>query len=186
MKFVRASLIVPALLASIADAEAAVSVIGNGKAHSCYIEAEYTTDPRMSVAICIDALRNEILSKKDRSATLINRAILRAESADTPGAMEDYEAAIAVGANTGEAYSNRAATHIALKQYSEALSDADRAVHLRTPRMEIAYYNRALANEALGNVQAAYADYQAAVRAEPRFAAATEALSRFRVVKSGG
>ena len=84
----------------------------------------------------------------------------------------------------GEVYLNRAATMIALKRYDDALKDADRAVQLHPVRIEVAYYNRAMANEALGNVRAAYEDYSAAVQAQPRFTAAKDQLSRFHMVRS--
>lgn len=186
MNTMRASVIVLALLSASA-AQAAVSVVGGGtSAHICYRHAEKAFEPRQSVAICTDALKSDVLSSVDRASTLVNRAILKSLSDDTDGAMADYAAALALGANDDEVYLNRSATLIALKRYDEALKDADQAVRLNTPRIEIAYYNRALAHEALGHVQEAYADYQAAVRAQPRFAAASESLSRFRVVKSGG
>ncbi len=52
------------------------------------------------------------------------------------------------------------------------------------PRLEIAYYNRGLANESLGNIEAAYHDFQDALKIAPDFAAATEQLSRFRLVRT--
>ena len=185
MRIAHVSAIALTLLAASTASQAAVSVLGNGQAHTCYIQAEYNIEPKDSVAICTDALKNDVLSQVDRASTLINRAILRARSMDMDGAMADYDAAIAVGSNADEVYLNRSATFIAMKRYADALKDADQAVAMHTPRIEIAYFNRALANEALGNIQAAYADFQAALQAEPRFTAAAEQLSRFHVTRSG-
>lgn len=183
MNIARVSAVALALLATTSTAEAAVSVVGNGLAHDCYLQAEYNLD-RKGIAICTDALKNDVLPQIDRASTLINRAILRARASDTDGAMADYAAALAIGANDGEVYLNRAATLIALKRYDDALKDADQAVQMNPARIEIAYYNRAMANEALGNVRAAYDDYYAAVKAQPRFKAAKDQLSRFHLVRS--
>jgi tetratricopeptide (TPR) repeat protein len=168
-----------------APAGAAESVIGNGIARVCYEHTKDGLNARDGMRICSDALENDVLTAKDRTATLINRAIERAQSSDTDGAMNDYEAAIAIGANPGAAYLNRSATLIALKRYSDALGDADRAIALHVDRLEVAYYNRGLANESLGNIEAAYHDFQDALKAAPDFAAATEQLARFRLVRTG-
>jgi tetratricopeptide (TPR) repeat protein len=186
MKIVRISMIACGLLAACGAAssvQAAVSVVGAGTAHTCYVQAEHGNDLKAGIAICTDALKNEVLSRIDRASTLVNRAILRARLADTDGAMADYAEALSLGSNDVEVYLNRSATLIALKRYSEALRDADQAVALHPARIEIAYYNRALANEALGNVGAAYQDYKAALQAEPQFKAAAERLAHFHVVQ---
>lgn len=188
MKTLRVLAMATALLGApcaLSTAQAAISVLGNGVAHDCYVQAEYHMYDKAGIGICNNALKNDVLSSVDRASTLINRGILRAHATDLDGALADYDAALAIGENKGEAYVNRSATLIALKRYGEALHDADQAVQLGTKRMEIAYYNRGLANEALGNIQAAYEDYAAALKAQPRFTAASDQLSRFRVVKSG-
>jgi tetratricopeptide (TPR) repeat protein len=163
------------------SAQAAASVIGGGLAHSCYIQAEYNVDPRNSIQLCSDALANETLSRTDRASTLINRAILRAHSADLQGAMTDYSDALQIGGNDAEVYLNRSATLIAMRRYADALKDANAAIGLQPAHVEIAYFNRGLANESLGNVKAAYTDYKMALSIQPQFAAAADALARFRV-----
>jgi tetratricopeptide (TPR) repeat protein len=168
----------------VAPAQGAVQVLGNGIAHSCYKVAEANLEPRHGVVLCTDALLHGTLSQRDRTATLVNRAILRSRAGDLTGAMADYDTALEIGANDGEVYLNRSATLIALKRYADALHDADAAVNAGVPRMEIAYYNRGLANEALGNIKAAYDDLAAALKVAPDFAAAKDALARFRVVRT--
>jgi len=189
MNIARNSVLAFALLATggaASSAQAAVSVIGAGTAHSCYLQAENGENLKEGIAVCTDSLKNEILSRADRAATLVNRAILRAESADTDGAMADYAEALSVGGNDAEVYLNRSATYIALRRYNDAVHDADQALALHPVRIEIAYYNRALANEALGNVGAAYQDYKAALQAQPQFTAASERLAHFHVVQGSG
>jgi tetratricopeptide (TPR) repeat protein len=180
----RTAAITFAILCAAAPAGAAVQVVGNGVAHNCYVVAEHGLEPRKGIALCTDALLHTTLSQVDRTATLINRAILRSRATDMLGAMADYDTALEIGANDGEVYLNRSATLIALKRYADALHDADAAVTHGVNRMEIAYYNRGLANESLGNIKAAYDDFQAALKTEPDFAAAKDELARFRVVRS--
>jgi tetratricopeptide (TPR) repeat protein len=83
----------------------------------------------------------------------------------------------------GEGYVDRGATYIALQRYQDALNDINKGLELGAKKPHIAYYDRAIAQEALGNIRAAYQDYKKAVEIEPDFALATEQLSRFKVVR---
>jgi tetratricopeptide (TPR) repeat protein len=57
----------------------------------------------------------------------------------------------------------------------------DRALAMKIRHPELAYYNRAMAHEAAGNIEAAYSDYSAARRIAPKWDQPKEELSRFRV-----
>ena len=70
-----------------------------------------------------------------------------------------------------------------LKRYKEALVDINKGIALGAKRPHIAYYDRAIADEALGDIRGAYEDYKKAVELEPDFALATEQLPRFKVVR---
>jgi tetratricopeptide (TPR) repeat protein len=164
-------------------ASAAVAVLGNGTANTCFSEAESGFDVKFGISMCDDALKHETLSMIDRASTLINRGILRARADDSDGALQDYADALQIGENSGEAYLNRSATLIALKRFDDAKSDADEAIAHGTKRLEIAYYNRAVANEALGNIGAAFQDYKAALEVQPKFVAARQQLARYRVTQ---
>jgi tetratricopeptide (TPR) repeat protein len=180
MKIVFASVLLSAAAFAL-PAQAQVQVVGNGLPHDCYIQAEYSQDLKAAISVCDDALKGQAMSNPDRASTLINRAILRARTGDTDGAMDDYGVALGIGAKMGEAYLNRSATLIAMRRYADAQKDADRAIELGTQSIEVAYYNRGLANEQMGNVQAAYEDFKASSRAKPDFAPAADELSHFRL-----
>lgn len=184
MRIVFALTLGAAMLAATA-ASAAVAVVGNGTAKLCFSAAETGWDVTFGIKMCNDALKGETLSMIDRASTLINRGILKARADDVDGALQDYADALAIGENAGEAYLNRSATEIALKRFDEAKSDADQAIAHGTKRLEVAYYNRAVANEALGNVGAAFQDYKAALEVEPAFTAARQQLARYRVTQRG-
>ena len=71
---------------------------------------------------------------------------------------------------------------IVLRRYDDALADIDKGISLGSNRLEIAYYDRAIVQEALGNIRAAYQDYKKATEIKPDFTLALEQLARFRVV----
>ncbi len=171
-------------LGMASQVQAAVTILGNNTlAQSCFLAAEVGGDPKVGIETCTTALTTQPLSVKDRAATLVNRGILRAQLGDSEGAMADYNHGIQINGALGEAYVDRGATLIAMKKWGDAIADIDKGLSLNTNRPYIAYYDRAIADEALGNVRAAYDDYKKAVQIEPGFTLATDQLSRFRVIK---
>lgn len=166
-----------------ARTEAAVTVLGSGLGNTCYQAAEFGGDPKTDIGACTAALNQEALTPKDRAATYVNRGILRSRYGDSRGALLDYNAGLALDASLGEAYVDRGANYIVLQQYQDALNDIEKGIQMGARRLEIAYYDRAIVNEALGNIRAAYQDYRKAVELQPDFALASEQLSRFKVVR---
>jgi tetratricopeptide (TPR) repeat protein len=175
-----------ALLAVQSVSAHEVQVVGAGTSQSCIAQAQdANADLDSAVKGCTEALTYQPMSLDDRVGTLINRGILRARMSDSNGALDDYNDAISMDASAGAAYLNRSATLLALKRYSDAKRDADKAIELRATPLEAAYYNRAVAEEGLGDVQSAYADYNAALKTQPNFQPAKDQLTRFKVVHSG-
>lgn len=167
-----------------APAHASVSVFGNGLAHDCYVAAEH--DNGRGEETCTIALDNDPLSPRDRAATFVNRGVLRTGLRRYAAALADYEQAITYGdhlspADLGVAYVDRASILNALGRYREARESADKGLGLGTLKPEIAYYVRAVAEEELGDLKAAYFDYKQAVALQPGFTLAAEQLKRFHV-----
>jgi len=175
-------LLVVTVLAS-GSANAAVTVIGNGLGANCYQMAEFGGDPARGVQICTLAIEQESLSVSDRAATYINRGILRSRGGNAEGALKDYNLGLGMDGNHGEGYVDRGATYIALQRYPEAMADIDRGIALGANKLQIAYYDRAIVHEAIGDVRAAYLDYKKAVELAPDFALASEQLRRFKVIR---
>lgn len=172
-------------LAALAmPASASVVILGNGLGRECYVAAVLKRDPKPSLGICTSALQGEELSLRDRAATYVNRGVIHAAAHDPEMALRDYEAAINLDANLADAYVNAG---MALLQIGgrdrEAIDTLTRAILLGTARMEMAYYTRAVAYEMVGEVRAAYEDYQAALEAKPGWEAPLEQLKRFKVVR---
>lgn len=180
--FAAAAISVAAIVAT-SGARGAVTVIGNGVAHSCYQFAEFGGNTTDGISACNFAIEHTPLSIRDRAATFINRGILRARDADTEGALADYDQGIMLSPRLGEGYVDRGAALIVLRRYDDALSDLDKGISLGANRIQIAYYDRAVVYEALGNIRAAYEDYKKAAEIQPDFSLATEQLARFRVVR---
>ena len=67
-------------------------------------------------------------------------------------------------------------------RYDDALHDIDKGLGLGAKKPEIAYYDRAIADEALGDIRGAYEDYKKAVEIDPTFTLASDQLARFKVI----
>lgn len=187
MKFPGRPLILVAglAIAGAGSSDAAVTVLGNGVAHSCYEFAEYGGNTIDGINTCSFALDQETLSVRDRAATFVNRGILRSRKDDAEGALADYDRGLAMDAGLAEGYVDRGAAMIALRRYDDAVAEISKGISLGANRMQIAYYDRGIADEALGNIRAAYEDYKKAVEIQPDFQLARDELSRFRVVRHG-
>jgi len=167
-------------------AHAAMLVLGHGFAHSCYQAAEHA-GTLAGEEICTVALGDDALMVRDRAATYVNRGVIRSGLHRFQASLDDYDRAIDYGshlasADLGVAYVDRASLLNAMGRYSEALESVNKGLSLGTPRPEIAYCVRALAEEGLGNLKAAYYDYKQALTLVPDFAPAAEQLKRFHVV----
>ena len=172
-----------AALLAASPAAAAVTVLGNSSARSCYEAAESRANPGMNVIrTCDQAMRDEGLSEYDRVATLVNRGILKARLGHVDDAIVDYDAALNRDPNEAEAYLNKG---FALLRRSDDARDArpmfDSALEKKTRRPELAYYGRAVANELSGQVRAAYEDYRQASLLDPKWQDPKADLARFQV-----
>lgn len=169
------------LAATCQDAIGAITVMGTGLARSCYLVAEFGGDTASGITTCTRALEDENLVARDRASTYVNRGILRARD-DPRGALDDYDQGLEIAPDLAEAYVDRGAALLSLKRYQEALSAINHGLQLNVARPQIAYYDRAVAHEGLGDIRAAYEDYKKAVELSPDFALAKEQLSRFKVI----
>jgi tetratricopeptide (TPR) repeat protein len=171
-------------LASMPDAaQAAVTVLaGNGPAEMCYDGADMGGDPKEYVPFCDEALHS-FLSPRDRAATYINRGVLKFSEFKAEAASKDFDAGLAIDASLAEGYVDRGAASIMRKDYAAAIKDIDKGISMGAKDLHLAYYDRGMADEGLGDLQGAYQDYRQALSVEPNFALASEQLKRFHVVR---
>jgi tetratricopeptide (TPR) repeat protein len=162
-------------------AQAAISVLGGGPAEMCFQAADNGQSPFDYIMYCNQALQGT-LSATDRAATYINRGVLKLALSNTDSAANDFLAGLKINDKLGEGYVDLAATQITHKRFAEAIANINKGLALGTKQPQFAYYDRAMADEALGNLQGAYDDYRQALAIQPDFALASDELKRFKVV----
>jgi tetratricopeptide (TPR) repeat protein len=167
-----------------APAEASIVVLGNSDARLCYEAADRPAYPTvLDVRRCDDALQVNSLSAYEIVATHVNRGILRLRRGNADLAIADFDRAIALDPNQPEAYLNKGAALLRRENAGEAMGLFTIALERNTTRPALAHYGRAIANETLGNLTAAYRDYTEASRIDPNWREPRAELARFRVVE---
>ena len=169
----------------VGQANAAEAVIGGKLAPSCYQIAETGGDAHHGIDLCSRALETDVLDSHDRSATYINLGVLQARAGDRQSALDSYNKAVTGDADIAEAYVDRSSTLIAMKDYSGALADAQKGISMGARFPEVALYNRAVAEEGLGDFTSAYRDLRQAVSLVPGFTQAKQELRHFKLVGDG-
>ena len=166
-----------------APASGSVMVLGNTDARMCYVAADSPMSPAArDIRRCDDALLRDSLSAYEMVATHVNRGILRLRRGMIEAAITDFDRAIALDPNQPEAYLNKGAALLRRENAADAMSLFTIALERNTTRPALAHYGRAIANETLGNLNAAYRDYTAASRIDPEWREPRLELARFRVV----
>ena len=181
----RSALVFAALAAMslTGQSQAATTVLGNGLAGFCSQAAKAGEDDLPSQEVCTLALETESMSRRDRAGTYVNRGVIKMRRQDYASAHTDFNIAIRLQPQMGEAYINRGGALVGQKRYMEALLDIDRGLALDPEEPEKAYYNRGLANEGLDDVKAAYFDYLRALELKPEWDIPQRELRRFSVVR---
>lgn len=177
------ALLIAVLMTSAFPASAAVTVLGGGLAHSCYLAAESKRPVRTGLLDCESALKEEVLSQVDRAATFVNRGILFMFLNDYPNAIENYDAALKIDPKLAEAYVNKGIA--VLRQGTNnayAIDLLSKGLQFDPQRPEVAFYSRGVANELSGNTKEAYYDYTQAATLKPEWEAPQQELKRFKVI----
>lgn len=178
---IAATLAAFATVLTAAPAWSAATVLGSGLGYDCAVAAlaGYADDD--SVKTCTLALESAGLSARDRAGTYVNRGILHLRRKAYHQAHTDFETAIAIDPTLGEAFINRGAAFLAQHRFEEGLAEINHGLQLGAKEPEKAYYNRALAHEALGDLKSAYLDFREALRIKPGWSEPQRNLDRFAV-----
>lgn len=174
------ALAVAAALAA-APAYAAIVVVGNGWAQGCYSAAAANRDDLNALRACNMAIAEQSLNERNRAATYVNRGIIQLNRNNADEALADFDRAVELMPSMADVHVNRAAALLYLRHYDEARAAADQAIALNPEEPHKAYFIRAAANEELGNLSAAYHDYQRSAELAPEWSVARAELARFRV-----
>lgn len=173
-----------ALLASVPSQAASVISAGRSNARECAMAAGSSSLTNRGftngIAACNAALKND-LSHTAMAGTLVNRGIIQASAGHDSDAVMDFNAAIARDDRLAAAYMNRGTAMLRANRFDEARSDFGHAISLNASDLHVAYFNRGEAQEASGNLLAAYRDYRHAQELAPNFKPASLELARFQV-----
>jgi len=166
-------------------AQAGATIFGGANAQLCANAAHRVSIDAMpepaSIQACDTALGEEQLSRRDEAATFVNRGVLRLAGGAFVEAKQDFDAAADLMPELGDAYTDRGAALIGLRQYADGIAAIDKGLALNPDEPEKAYYNRALAHEALDDAKAAYGDYLRAAALKPDWNPPKVELARFTV-----
>ncbi|RYF93074.1 MAG: hypothetical protein EON95_10245 [Caulobacteraceae bacterium] len=168
------------LLLAAGSASASVLVLGEGLAPGCSKAAFRGRSDKASIETCSRAL-DEALTTRDRAGTLVNRGVMQMRGKAYIPALRDFDEAIRLSPDLGEAFVNRGVLRMADRDYAGALAEIDRGIALGVDEPAKAYFNRALAQEGLGDAKAAWLDYRKAQALDPDWDAPGRQLVRFRV-----
>ncbi|WP_309602945.1 hypothetical protein [Sphingomonas sp.] len=179
--FFSAAVAIAATTAASSPAGAGLVTIGNSTARDCYEAAVARSADRNSFYHCDIALDQEALSRKDKAATLVNRGALYLRGHNYRSAGRDFNAALRTDSTNAEAWLNLAIISLQQGGSSDAMPMIEKSLTLNTVRQALAYYSRAIANERMGRVRAAYDDLQRAHSLAPDWREPTEDLKRYQV-----
>jgi tetratricopeptide (TPR) repeat protein len=177
--FLTASLTV--LLASISAGAQTIVTMGKGYAHDCFVYAKAGTDPYDGVEVCNQALKNEVLTTKDRAATYDNRGVMLDVLGKTDKAADDFHMASALNESLGDPHVNLGSMLIKERRYADALAEINKGLDLGMSFPHIGYYDRAIAEEMSGSYKEAYYDFKKVLEIEPNYGPAAERLKDFIV-----
>jgi tetratricopeptide (TPR) repeat protein len=153
-------------------------------AEACFVAASQRRATADGERKCSAALASPALPPGLRAATLVNRGIIALDAGRIDGAVDDFDAAIALAPDNADAHINKGVALVRLEgREKEAVAVLTRALDLEPRRPELAYYHRAIANEALGKLRAAYEDYAIAAQLAPDWPEPAQQLQRFKVIR---
>lgn len=159
IKYLAGSAAALAMMSAPAWSYTFVAYGGNADAKTCYEAALWSSPSNSAFRACDEALKFTALTKDQEASILVNRGILKFEVDDFNGAYKDYNAALAINPDLAEAYANRGTVLFVAERYDEALADYNQSLTL-SPQDEMPVrLNRAMVLHALGQAEAAEADY---------------------------
>ncbi|MEM1230347.1 MAG: hypothetical protein AAGI15_07420 [Pseudomonadota bacterium] len=141
-------------------------LMNTSPAYQCY-QAALRRDDSYGVEDCDLAIARQGLSRRDLASTYSNRGLLLGRRGEVKKALKDHSKAIELAPDLASAWINRANALVRQQELASALADLDQAVSLESATRHLAYYNRALLHQRLGNLAAARVDAQRALAEAP-------------------
>ena len=148
-------------------------LLNTSPARDCY-RAAADRGSSMDIDTCTLAIEHQMLVPEDLAATYSNRGILYVRSGDLAAGLKDHDRAVALAPELASVYINRSNAFVAAKRYRDAMADLEQAIAHAGEHLPIAYYNRALMFNRLGDREAARADAERAAELAPETVAYRE------------
>jgi tetratricopeptide (TPR) repeat protein len=167
------------LLAS-GSTQAATLIIGNGLASECSQEAFKGRADKEALDLCTAALEGQLMSPEDAAKTHVNRGVVYLRRGVFDMAEKDFTIAEKMY-NLPETYINMGAVRIRQKRFEEAVDVIDKGLAMGPLEPEKGYYNRAVAKEAMDDLQGAYLDFRKAAELKPDWIEPKKQMDRFIV-----
>lgn len=165
--------------ASAERTKGARTVVGAPGSTDCAAAAASGAIDDEALAACDRAIQTERLTRTNRIVTLINRGAIHLRRRNGEAALADFESVIALEPRNADAHLNRGAALVLVRQPGAAVASITDALRYGVRVPHKAYFNRAAAREAMGDVRGAYEDYNTALTIKPDWGAAEAELARF-------
>jgi len=159
------------ILLTAPTAQAQMAVSDGAHARACFKAAKDGTNTDQGMIECTAAIDTERLGRLDLAGTYVNRGVLHMRLKAYALARADFDSAIALEPTLGDAHIDRGTALIGEKRYKEGIEEIRWGLVLGSQEPAKAYFNRAMAYEALDNEQAAYADLVKASELAPNWSA---------------
>ena len=162
------------------NAQALTYFGANNDARACYQGAVNTGRSYgrigASAQRCNRALELGHLKIKDRAATYVNRGIVHVALKQYEAALKDYQHAANLKPEFAEIYVNRGNVYYLTRSFNKAVEQYNHALKMNISPPQIAYVNRGMSYEKLGDITSAQADYRKAIELDPEWEVAQSKL----------
>jgi tetratricopeptide (TPR) repeat protein len=159
----------------------------NTHARDCYraatIAARIHYTSRKEIENCTFALDYTSMSLRDRAATLANRGIIYMALEEYQSAIRDYSASLRLQPDFGEIYVNIGNVYYMGQVYDKAVLEYTTAIEKNTSLSHVAYLNRGMAYESLGDFVNAENDYKTAAEILPEWIVPQNKLKELQIKK---
>jgi tetratricopeptide (TPR) repeat protein len=170
---------------SPADKARGFETVVGGLAGQCSSDAKQGLHDLHALDICTLALAEPQLNLHDRAGTYVDRAAMEILNRDLEKAHQDFDRALKLKPDMGEAHVGEGVYLISMERWPEAEAEVSRGLDLGSEEPEKGYYFRALARWGQENFKGAYLDFRKASELKPGWLLPKQQLTNFKVTPAG-
>ena len=150
----------------------------NSHARACNDFVHNGTFSDAAISRCTRALREEQGNRANLIVTYMNRGNIHMARHEPELALADFNAIIAIDEANAEARLNKGVALVMLQNYGPAIAELTDSLSRGVNEPHKAYYTRAAAREALGDLRGALEDYTTALEIRPDWGLADAEMQR--------